>query len=454
MSWDIHQLNDYTLYTKNLSVSGTLTLDNLDISNINTQEISCANNTKTKYLQINDTATDANLCMNNDGSLNISACDVISNSKFIAKLHTHIIAEYPGASQNPTSIHNAVITNGKLDLTNIESYVRWDATNIDFGSSGTIKLKYTPNYDIDPDETEYLYNIFSFGNGANIAANTIGISHNVNDGQLMMLIYDHDSVIKTYLLGTFESTKGQEYEIEYDFNDSGTHRFFINGMIFNTKSLAIDRIGANYFQLGLYLYSPPAFAFTNGYVRDVVIYSNIQHTDTYVPGYQLTGGINMIDDASYIQADFISAREEIEVHKDLIIGENLYLQTTGSTGTALNYYEDEIAISTPLGGAVADVSLTGKIQRLNNIVTINIDELSSSSVIGATIYTGDEAIPTRFIPSSDTYLPYIVINGGNSTLGTVKISSAGRIIFYVAGDDNFSGSGNVGARGGTITYHI
>jgi hypothetical protein len=474
---NLFKVNDYNLNAKNLNISDTLTTNHFNVSdmgisgtltlknqvdnnkiselytdNTGTFHVSDTSNiinidakTTTQDLTITDTLTDAKLYMNLDGSLNISCSDVIPNALFIAKLNNEIIAEYPASYSLPVATSNVSITNNKLDMTNSHSYARWDGSIIDFGVTGTIKFKYTPNYDIGTGDTS-LYNCFSFGDGANLPNNAMSFSHNADNGELMMLMYDSTGNIKGYLLGTWLSTKGQEYEIEYDFNDGNIHRFFIDGVIFNTHTYEVTRTKSSFFQLGLYLYSPPAFSFTNGYIRDVIIYNNIQHTASYTAGYTINGGVNLTDSGSYIKSDYI------ESQKDITAGENLYLKTTGYTPSPLNFYQEEVGYHTQLGGAIITF-LNGKFQRLNNIVTIHVEETSDTKIIDAPIYNDDGNVPAQFRPTEDVYLPYSVINNGKTVLGTLNISSAGRMTFYNSGHSDFD-SGTVGIRRGTVVYHI
>jgi hypothetical protein len=134
---------------------------------------------------------------------------------------------------------------------------------------------------------------------------------------------------------------------------------------------------------------------------------------------------------------------------------NLYLKTTGSTATSLTYYHEE-PFSYALLGGVVNVSLTGTYTKLNDIVTINYNEISVvNSGAPATIYTAAASIPVAFRPTVvGIYNPTIVITNSATVNGMVLLQTDGAIQFYTGTTGNFATSGNNGFRKNSITYKI
>jgi len=188
-----------------------------------------------------------------------------------------------------SGVGGAAVSGGKLDLKYSDvRYVDYDAnSNADSVGLITIKFKLTPNYSGFPSADRYFFTICQTA-GSNI--NMISLYHSTSGG-LSCRIGDSAGSTTIVSFGTWSPTASVEYEFELncDFSITNERKLFVDGSQqgptnFSVKTRSSDinllRIGSN----------NNAAATSNFEIDDFVIFSNIQHTTNYTPGYTLPNG--------------------------------------------------------------------------------------------------------------------------------------------------------------------
>lgn len=113
---------------------------------------------------------------------------------------------------------------------------------------------------------------------------------------------------------------------------------------------------------------------------------------------------------------------------DIVFNKGIKLPTSGGTASNINFYQETITNFT-FSGAVSTIAANVTIQKLNNIVTINVGALLSTySTTGPIMST--TAIPTPYIPVIEQDFPVQVQNNGVLGLGCITISNTGIISIY------------------------
>ena len=183
------------------------------------------------------------------------------------------------ASIIPTVTGSAVITGGELDLSfNDLSSLKYAGVNL--GELWTIKFLYTPNYNT---ANSSLIDIISFAD-AGSSKNRMYLRHATNS-ELTLTIYDRaGSVGYTTSASTFVTTLGTSYEIMIT-NDSknGNQKIFIDGVIGGTGTSSFVFGGSNPFLVGTDGFSETQVS--NFTIKDLMIFTDIQETTNYIPGY-------------------------------------------------------------------------------------------------------------------------------------------------------------------------
>jgi uncharacterized protein involved in tellurium resistance len=203
-----------------------------------------------------------------------------------ATYNTDINLNMGGGTLTGTAVGGASITGNRLDLaqSDVRNVTYEDTGLVDFGETGTIKFKYTPDYTNSPVADRALFLIQETSISPN---NQISFVHR-SSGQ--MLLYTRDSVggVEININWHFwQPTAGTTYEIECNFDfTTGASRLFIDGTqqgatLANTYTrtatsqyLAVgaDRLGSA----------------SDGYFEDFIAFSTVQHTTNYVSGYTLS----------------------------------------------------------------------------------------------------------------------------------------------------------------------
>lgn len=188
---------------------------------------------------------------------------------------------------SPTGTPLPTITNNQLDLTgDVVRYVSYEAIqNAQIAQVGTIKLVIEPNY-TGPPPTRYTFFTLSEADGS--SNNLIELSQSPGINRVLRLrIYDFaGSVIVDEILEGWSggSSNPVEIQINFDFN-AGKVRYFRNG----NRIRVIDATGVRNTNINL-LRIGSDFNGTNKanfFIKDFIIYDNVQNTTDYTPGYSL-----------------------------------------------------------------------------------------------------------------------------------------------------------------------
>lgn len=207
-----------------------------------------------------------------------------ADATFGANYNSDINGNWGNGVLTGVPIGGAAVSGGKLDLTGgTAKYVDYDAAlNADSQQRGTIKFKATPNYSGSPLINYYLFNI-SKQSGSNI--NQITLRHSTA-GSLIFYIRDSaGNIITTGLTAVWSPTLGQEYEIELNWDiTTGEQRLFIDGVQLGTTKTGT---GTRSSDIGLLRIGAEAdgVVFFDGKTDDLIIFSTVQHTANYTPGY-------------------------------------------------------------------------------------------------------------------------------------------------------------------------
>lgn len=154
------------------------------------------------------------------------------NSSFGCKFYDTVNANYwTGASGVNTPVGGAAISGNKLDLKGgTVKYLSCDPSNINYGSKGTIRFKYTPNYTASTP-----YGQTFFGWTGPDSKNSANVTH-AGDGNIYTGWTDKDGVLLIGdAFGYYSPTTGVTDIISVCWNfDDGFITLFINGTALGT----------------------------------------------------------------------------------------------------------------------------------------------------------------------------------------------------------------------------
>jgi hypothetical protein len=209
-----------------------------------------------------------------------------TNATFGATYTNNINGSWGNGVLTGTGTGDPTVLDGKLVLTESTKFVQYPAlNNADSLQAGCIRFKHTPDYSGIPATTVFLMTI------SQSASNTKNLITLYDDsvGHLYLIIknYLDAFIIPTVDLGSWNPTSGTEYEFELNWDiTGGATRLFINGVQKGTTqtqtgirsgAIGILNIGAKYngdFR-------------ADAYFNDIEIFSTVQHTANYTPGYTL-----------------------------------------------------------------------------------------------------------------------------------------------------------------------
>jgi hypothetical protein len=200
-------------------------------------------------------------------------------------------------------------------------------SHFDFGNTGTVRLKYKPNYNNGPPQGVYIFSTGDSTQGNNKGLGSlISLSH-LSTGAMQLRTYNQNGGGQISInTPDFLVINGQEYEIEFNYNSSavevnglpsGKFRLFINGVLFHQGNVRIDTFTRDYFYIGNY-YTPLGFA-SQASFSDIQIFNTVKHSESFadeVPRvanlYPLTSIVNPSEISSaegFISADAVTTLE-------------------------------------------------------------------------------------------------------------------------------------------------
>ncbi len=193
-------------------------------------------------------------------------------------------------------------------------------------------------------------------------------------------------------------------------------------------------------------------------------------TNLVVSGCYFTNGISSAEAGSYMylrNCSFDAAKpaastqiiysgfdDIITTNAPVFRTASAYLATTGGTATALDYFE-EYAISVPVVGCSAPVTMTGTLSRIGKMCTLQWATFSGTFDTATFLYVATADIPLRFRPSGTVQKLTTVINNNVDVMGTVVVGvvGSGMVSFYVgAGTTGFYTATTIGAQSGSVSW--
>jgi len=227
-----------------------------------------------------------------------------------------------------TETGSTTLSGGKLAcIGGGNNSIRYESSDIGAsGNVGAIKIKYTPNYSGSPPSN---YNIFEFSptSGNN---DRMLLFHATTGGTLRLTAYTSVGTIKYSAVAfgaTWNPVAGTEYEIELNWDTvAGAVRLFVNGVLQGAMAVSSYARGsdADRLTIGAGLYPN-----TDAYFNDIVLFSTVQHTSGYTPGYTLP------------ETAFIESKIDLPLFSYTLVGaiqslDELSADTVGNVGFIIN----------------------------------------------------------------------------------------------------------------------
>lgn len=227
----------------------------------------------------------------------------IANSKFASKFTSSIDATWVVTGTTTASqFGTPSIVSNKLQCHGAHG-IRYDDVDSENVSAGAFKFRYTPNYTTGPAANIDIFNLRASGGGNN---DRLGLSHSPSGNTLRMWLYNNvgtNIYLATAIGAAWNPTSGTEYEFELNWDPSGgVIRLFINGVLHGTLSpgawtrgTAADRVAIGAISGG--------YGTANATFDDCILYSAVQHTSGYTPGYS-------IDDTRFLASNVVTPEFE------------------------------------------------------------------------------------------------------------------------------------------------
>ncbi len=201
----------------------------------------------------------------------------------------------PTAVQHVNSPLTSVpITGNKLDLTLIDyshgKYLSYPAPVGNFTQTGTIRLLWTPNYNVgdfdglgDGMGPSIVWLVARSKSTNSVFNNHIGIYHAKFPTKLTVVIYDASGTPVATQDAAFSAVMGQTYEVEYNFDFTlGVQRMFIDGvLLFSGSDTATFDSNYDAFYVGGSGAFSGGTGYLNGKISELTIFDTVQHTANY-----------------------------------------------------------------------------------------------------------------------------------------------------------------------------
>ena len=152
------------------------------------------------------------------------------------------------------------------------------------------------------------------------------------------------------------------------------------------------------------------------------------------------------------------------IHKEtLLAGESLHfekgvgwyaLDTSGNRKTAMAVNGLKEILTTTVTGYASDPSITIRITKLDDLVTLSIPTFTGTS--DATAKATADALPAAYRPPAATNIPVVAVdNGGTAVMGLATVGTNGIISFFpTAASGNWTASGTATVSRADGTYHV
>ena len=258
--------------------------------------------------------------------------------------------------------------------------------NADIGllaNTGTIKLKYTPNYSGSPAGNITIWEL----KDPSSVNNKIVLFHGAT-GAIRLTLYSSTGalIFSNYLLYSYVAVSGQEYEFEFSWNASAgsSFRMFIDGVLHGTAPAApYTRTGT---ATRLYVGAGTTYSSANAYMSDVILFSTIQHTVGYVSGYTLEETKYLADNVDIPTINYTGIGAIQSLDSVIKTGTNVPAHTPSLGANTVDIQLNFAASNTKQDITQLDLEYTGQIYPTDNpTITINspffMTELSSMDAV-------------------------------------------------------------------------
>lgn len=228
----------------------------------------------------------------------------VANATFGANYNSDVDGNWGGDDLTGTPVGGAAVSGGRLDLAHDDTrHVDYNAVgNAKFTQTGTIKFKVTPNYTGTPiDEMTF----FCISKNLSIPGpgyeneNVLLLRHR-NDGSLAAPIRgsDGNTIYDFFSFGLWVPISGVEYEFELNVDlNTPAMRLFVDGTQVGLTGTEEGIRDNNIFGLRIGC-SGSGGNTSNFKIDDIIIFSTVQHTADYTPGYT-------VPDAHYLASTVI-----------------------------------------------------------------------------------------------------------------------------------------------------
>ncbi len=186
-----------------------------------------------------------------------------------------------------TDIGTPVLSSGKLQCHGGgNNAVRYESADVGAsGNVGAIRIKYTPNYSGTPLAN---YTIFEFAPTTGNADRML-VLHSASGGTLRLTAYTSAGTVKYSAVAfgaAWSPVAGTEYELELDWDTlAGQVRLFVNGVL--QGSMAVSSYARGTAATRLYIGAGTVYTAADASFNDVLLFSTVQHTSGYTPGYSV-----------------------------------------------------------------------------------------------------------------------------------------------------------------------
>jgi len=280
-----------------------------------------------------------------------------AGATFGATFTAGVDGNWGGGVLTGTASGGAAAAGGKLNLKGgTQKYVTYAAAgNAPNTQVGCIRLKYTPNYSGIPATNRYIFDLYSNPASDN---NSLQIIHNSITGNLSARLCDSaGSYIFQGTLAAWSPTAGTEYEFEFDFDfTAGATRLFVNGtQVGSTITGVGTRTTPSYLRIG----AAHDLSNSDGEFDDVEVFSSVQHTANYTPGYVLSETIyetSKVDCPAFTYSGAGSIQALTNVIDSEVNSPRLVMNGHYWTGTAWAASDGSWAQSNPIATVLANIA--------------------------------------------------------------------------------------------------
>jgi hypothetical protein len=307
-----------------------------------------------------------------------------------------------GGALTALDIGTPVLNAGKLEcLGALNNAVRYENAEIGaVGAIGALKFKYTPNYSGTPATN---LNLAEFAPPSGNADRML-VLHSASGGTLRLTAYTSAGTVKYSAVAfgaAWNPTAGVTYEFELNWDTiAGQVRLFVDGVL--QGSMAVSSYGRSTTATRLYIGAGTVYSAADGSFDDVVLFSTVQHTSGYTPGYSLPETSYAASTVALPAFSYTGVGTILEVESSTVteVGAPRYiiagLYWNGSVWVASNGTYAQANTSADVVANLPSLNVTGAVNVPVSVVFTDSNTLSSVDTISVTV-TGQKYSPTGYL---------------------------------------------------------